>query len=276
MLQRFEKQSRRARVTVQYASAEAAADCARANEASRPESRFFRLRLQLVQELLASCPGGDLLDAGCGPGIMARTLLEFRPHVFRITALDQSPAMVEYCIASTREVGQVGATVGQLEAMPFADASFDVTLVMGALEYADVRAALREISRVTRPGGRVIVTMLNPLSLYRFTEWFVYWPMLRILGAVERAVGIPHERRHIVHATGIRAFPAFILRRLMRQAGLQPIDLVYFDVTPLVPPLDRLPRMVRKAERTAYERKMTRGWWRRFMGTAFLVVAKHL
>lgn len=273
MLQRLGRTSRKERVTAQYNSSQAAADYARANLGSRPEGRFFRSRLQLVQDLLASCPGGDLLDAGCGPGVMARALLEFRPHDFRITVVDQSPAMVGYCAASVRDVGEVHPAVGQLEAMPFADVSFDVMLVMGALEYANVRAAVREISRITRQSGLVIVTMLNPLSPYRLTEWFLYRPLLRVLEAIERSFGVPAERRHGARASGIRALSAGRLRRLMKQAGLQPMDLVYFDVTPLVPPLDRLPRMVRKAERTAHERTVTRGW-RRWMGTGYLVVAR--
>jgi ubiquinone/menaquinone biosynthesis C-methylase UbiE len=204
---------------------------------------------------------------------MARALLESRPHDFCITVLDQSPAMVEYCAASVRDVGEVCPIVGRVEVMPFADSTFDVTLIMGALEYADARAAVREISRVTRPGGLVIVTMLNPLSLYRFTEWFLYRPFLRVLEAIERSLGVPGERRHGARATGIHVFPAGRLRRLMRHAGLQPIDVAYYDVTPLVPPLDRLPRMMRKAERTTHERAVTRGW-RRWMGTAYLIAAR--
>jgi SAM-dependent methyltransferase len=205
---------------------------------------------------------------------MVRALLESRPHDFRITALDQSSAMVEYCAARARDIGKIHATVGQLEAVPFADATFDVTLVMGVLEYTDARLALREISRVTRPGGLVIVTMLNPLSAYRLTEWFLFWPLLRLLGAIERFCGVPAERRHGACPSGIHAFPAFMLRRLMRQTGLQPVDTVYFDVTPIVPPFDRLPQMIRRAERTAHERTVTRAR-DRWMGTAYLIAARH-
>lgn len=273
MLQWFERPSRKDHVIVQYGDSQAAADYARANEGSRPEGRFFRSRLRLVQDLLAYCPGGDLLDAGCGPGVMVRTLLQSRQHDFRITALDQSSAMAEYCASRARDIGEVYLTVGQLEAMPFADATFDITLVMGVLEYTDAHQALREVSRVTRPGGLVIATMLNPLSAYRLTEWFLFWPAVRLLGAIERFCGIPAERRHGAHPSGIHAFPAAILRRLMRQTGMRPVDTVYFDVTPIVPPFDRLPQMIRRAERTAHERTVTRGWGR-WMGTAFLIAAR--
>jgi ubiquinone/menaquinone biosynthesis C-methylase UbiE len=272
----FGERSRKELVTAQYGTALAASDYARAIDESGPRSRYYKSRLRLIQDLLTAHPGGDLLDAGCGPGVMVRTLLASRPRDFRITALDQSPAMVAHCLTSAREAGgEICPAVGQLEAMPLADASFDVTLVMGALEYVNARAALNEIARVTRPGGLAIVTMLNPLSPYRLTEWFLYWPMLRVRDAVRKPPGTPGNCRYGVRASGIRAFPPGRLQQLMRQASLQPSDLIHFDVTPFLPPLDALPRMVAMAEQTAHERTVSRSW-RRWLGTAYLVAARRL
>ena len=204
---------------------------------------------------------------------MVHALLESRPHDFRITALDQSQAMVDYCVAWARNIDRVYPTVGRLEAMPFADATFDVILAMGVLEYTDIRQAIREISRVTRPGGLVIVTMLNSLSPYRLTEWFLLWPLIRLLGAIEKFCKVSAKRRHGAPLSGIRAYPMFVLRHLIRQTDLRPIDIFYFDVTPAIPPFDRLPKIISRAERTPQERTVTRGW-RRWMGTAYLIVAR--
>jgi len=44
----------------------------------------------------------------------------------------------------------------------------------------DAQAAIGQLSRVTRPGGVVLVSMLNPANPYRLTEWFLYWPALRV------------------------------------------------------------------------------------------------
>jgi SAM-dependent methyltransferase len=172
-----------------------------------------------------------------------------------------------------RDVGTVHATVGQLEALPFRDANFDVALVMGALEYADVHAALREIARVTRPGGLVILTMLNPLSPYRLTEWILYWPLVRLVGVIEKLFGVPGSRRHAARFTGMRTLPAHRMQHLLRRVDLTPVDVIHFDVTPLVPPLDRLPAMVRRASRTPFERTMQRHGWRHWLGTAYVIVA---
>jgi ubiquinone/menaquinone biosynthesis C-methylase UbiE len=267
--------SRRERVVSQYSKAPGKAEYERDNDSSTPPGRFYRSRLWLVQDLLNLCPGGDLLDAGCGTGIISYNLLKSRPGDFRITVLDQSPALVEFCMDNLRDVGGARAAVGDIESMPFPDGSFDVTLVAGALEYTDAHLALRELSRVTRRDGLVIVSMLNPLSPYRLTEWLLYWPALRVLGAGEKLLGVPAERRHGARASGIRAFPVPWLRRLLRQVGLRPVDLVYFDITPTVPPLDRLSWIRLKAQQTAPERTVTRGL-RRWMGTAYIVAARRI
>lgn len=204
---------------------------------------------------------------------MARRLLERRARDFRISVLDQSPAMVAHCAACTQEVGEVLPAVGDIEAMPFADEHFDVVLVMGALEYVSVVRALQEVARVTREGGLVVVSMLNPLSFYRVVEWFAYWPALRMVGSVQRRVGVPSGRTHGAQRSGIRAVPAFWLVRLMRRAGMEPVDVRYFDVTLTVPPLDRLPRIAGAMGRTL-RAEVGRRDLRKCLATGYVVAAR--
>ena len=184
--------------------------------------------------------------------------------------------MVEYCQENIGGIGEVRPTVGQLEAMPFGDQSFDVTLVLGALEYADAKPAVIEISRISRLGGLVIVSMLNPLSPYRFVDLYLYQPSVRVIKRFKRFLSrsTSTERPYELSATGIRALPVCTLLRMMRRANLKPTDLIYFDVTALIPPLDRLPPFAGKVQTARYETKVIRGW-RRFMGTAYLIVARH-
>ena len=204
---------------------------------------------------------------------MDRALLTSRPTDFRITVLDQSLAMIECCAASMGELGRLLPTVGELEALPFLDASFDVVLALGVLEYADASSAVREISRVVRPGGIVIASMLNPTSPYRLAEWFAYWPLLRCLAVIERLLGRPAEGRHDARRTGIRCITSRRLRRMLTKANLIPVNLVHFDVTPLLPPFDRIPALARRAERRPPERTVTHGW-RQWMGTGYMTVAR--
>jgi SAM-dependent methyltransferase len=101
--------------------------------------------------------GTRLLDAGCGAGLLS-LLASLRDA--QVTALDASAALL--AIARDRlPAGDVHQ--GDLEALPFADATFDAVAAVNSVFYAaDVACALDELVRVTRPGGRVVVTAWGP------------------------------------------------------------------------------------------------------------------
>jgi SAM-dependent methyltransferase len=102
-------------------------------------------------------PGTRLFDAGCGAGLLA-LLASLRGA--RVTGLDASADLL--AIARERLPG-AELREGELEALPFADASFDAVTAVNSLFYAaDMAAAMRELSRVVRPGGRVVVTTWGP------------------------------------------------------------------------------------------------------------------
>jgi SAM-dependent methyltransferase len=102
-------------------------------------------------------PGTRLLDAGCGAGLLA-LLASLRGA--RLTVLDASAALL--AIARER-LPAADVREGDLEALPFADGSFDAVTAVNSLFYAaDMAAAMRELSRVVRPGGRVVVTAWGP------------------------------------------------------------------------------------------------------------------
>lgn len=101
--------------------------------------------------------GTRLLDAGCGAGLLA-LLAHLRGA--QVAALDASPGLV--AIARQR-VPAADVREGDLENLPFTDASFDAVTAVNSVYYAqDMAAAMRELVRVVRPGGRVIVTAWGP------------------------------------------------------------------------------------------------------------------
>lgn len=236
-------------------------------------ARYYHSRFYSVAEQLRTVPGGHLLDLGCGPGMMVRHLVDTRPADFTITAVDHSPAMLSEAAARLSDVADVRLEVARAEDLPLSDASVDVALAMGVLEYTDLPVALREIARVTRSGGLVLVTMLNPRNPYRLFEWGVYLPFQRALGRLARLVGVPADRRYSTDKQDIRAYTRPQLQRMLRAAGLEPQDVVYYDLTPTVPPLDRLARRVDRGWRDHPEATVTRGAGR-WMGTAYLVAAR--
>lgn len=107
--------------------------------------------------------GTRLLDAGCGAGLLA-LLAGLRGA--QVAALDASAALV--AVARER-LPTADVREGDLEALPFADARFDAITAVNSLFYAaDMTVAMRELVRVVRPGGRVVVTAWGPPARCEF------------------------------------------------------------------------------------------------------------
>lgn len=101
--------------------------------------------------------GTRLLDAGCGAGLLS-VLASFRGA--QVSAIDAAPGLV--AVAKER-LPNADVRESDLEALPFRDGSFDAVVAVNSVFYAaDMAAAMRELVRVTRPGGRVVVTAWGP------------------------------------------------------------------------------------------------------------------
>ena len=101
--------------------------------------------------------GTRFLDAGCGAGILA-LLASLRGA--QVSALDASPALL--AIARIR-LPAADIREGDLESLPFDEASFDAVAAVNCVFLAADRAqAMLELARVVRPGGRVVVTTWGP------------------------------------------------------------------------------------------------------------------
>ncbi|MCP4692530.1 MAG: class I SAM-dependent methyltransferase [Desulfobacterales bacterium] len=120
-----------------------------------------RYELALVLDFLRPAKGERILDAGCGSGVFTMDILGSGAVV---TGLDISLPMLE---AFSRKAGEApfSRIVGNMSDLPFEDDSFDKVISVTALEFIeDGRGAVRELFRVTRPGGRVVAASLNSLS----------------------------------------------------------------------------------------------------------------
>src|SRR5881392_3430632 len=99
----------------------------------------------------------QVLDVGCG---VATTAIEIaRRHGARVTAVDISPLMLERAAANARAAGVAGlvtVTSGDILALPYDDAAFDVVIAEAVTMFTDRTAAAAELARVARAGGRVL------------------------------------------------------------------------------------------------------------------------
>lgn len=102
--------------------------------------------------------GKDVLECGCGTGLILERIAQ---SAKRAVGIDLSPGMLERAKARGLEVHE-----GSVTALPFDDASFDVTCSFKVLAHVpDIGKALAEMARVTRPGGVILAEFYNPYSL---------------------------------------------------------------------------------------------------------------
>jgi SAM-dependent methyltransferase len=113
-----------------------------------------------VLALAGDVKGLRVLDAGCGPGFYTEALAERGASV---VAFDASEAMVALARERVPSATVVRAVLG--EPLPFADGEFDLVVSALAIHYAaDRAAAFRELHRVVRPGGAVVLSTQHPTA----------------------------------------------------------------------------------------------------------------
>lgn len=112
----------------------------------------------LARAALPLLAPGDVLDIASGDGVTAELLA---PHSKSFICIDASARVVAAARARLAPYRNVEVLEDDMHALPFADGSFDLVLMMHALTYADrPAAAVAEAARVLRPGGRLLATAL--------------------------------------------------------------------------------------------------------------------
>lgn len=109
----------------------------------------------------------DLLDVGAGTGKLVADLLATRPGL-RATAVDLAPGM---CSAARAAAPAAAVATADAEALPFADARFDLVVSSSAFQWLPrLEPALRECARVLRPGGRLVLALFAERTLGELRE----------------------------------------------------------------------------------------------------------
>src|SRR4051812_47296833 len=110
--------------------------------------------LGLFVELGHLAPSHRVLDAGCGPGLLACHLA---PHVAQVTGVDVTTAMLDAARARAARGAHENVTLLEADmlSLPFPDGAFDRVCTRFTFHHVpDAAAAFRELVRVTKPGGR--------------------------------------------------------------------------------------------------------------------------
>jgi SAM-dependent methyltransferase len=157
----------------------------------------LQTRLAVALSMLAGrdrAVTGPALDVGCGAGQLLGVLLAEGELV---AGCDIS---IRQAVSARTRVGGGRAIVVQADAgrLPFADSAFATATALGLLEYLPSPGeGLRELARVTRPGGHVVVTMPNPWRLSYLLD-----PIGVVLGRFGHTR--PGYQRHYLSAAGLR------------------------------------------------------------------------
>ena len=176
--------------------------------------RFSEPLSPLFADVVELKPGDHAVDVGCGPGALTAVLVD-RLGPDHVSAADPSASFVE---AARARLPGVVVELAPAESLPFADNVFDVALAQLVVHFmADPVAGLREMARVTRPGGVVASCVWDhagdggPLSLF----WEAVHELDPLAGA-ERGLAGAREGQ---------------LAELSAQAGLDPVEAGSVRVT---------------------------------------------
>ncbi len=169
-----------------------------------------------IMALLGVREGDKALDIGCGPGLTTLALAQATGTNGEVTGVDIAEPMLALARKRCAQYSNVNFTTADVTALPYEDGSFDIALATQVYEYVEqVDQALKELARVVKPGGRVLIVD---------TDW-------------ESAVWASHDddrmrkvidtwNTHIPHPQLPRD-----LKFRMEQAGFKQVSV---DVVPLV------------------------------------------
>ncbi|MEE8367235.1 MAG: class I SAM-dependent methyltransferase [Thermoanaerobaculia bacterium] len=201
---------------------------------STPGGCSLILRRRRVLELFDR-RGGNVLDVGCGPGVMVEALTDLECGFWGI---DPSPRMIERANRAFGALSKVHFSVGSAEQLGFPDEFFDAVICMGVLERTgEDGTALREMVRVLKVGGTLIVTLPNRFSPNLLWRDYVFYPIVSLLRPFHRlltgTVRRPINPRHRLYSE--RSFVRFAMR-----CGCEVTDIKYCVYNFCLHPLDSL------------------------------------
>jgi len=128
-------------------------------------------RRSLTMDLLDLQQGEHVLDIGFGPGYFAAELADRVGATGKVEGIDFSESMLGVAQFNCSDKSQVNLQVGDAKELPYPNQSFDAAIAVQVYDYVDdIPAALSELSRVLKPGGRAVIADIDWGTLIWHTE----------------------------------------------------------------------------------------------------------
>ncbi|MFN2453058.1 MAG: class I SAM-dependent methyltransferase [Pyrinomonadaceae bacterium] len=161
----------------------------RFNQYGRSLEKYLRANLMPLHG------GARILDAGCGTGLLTLALMKVLEHPASINAIDLSASSLVKARRAVRDKlrhtpHHVNFAQANVLALPFANASFELIVTSGALEYVPISEGMTELARVLAPGGYLLHLPVRPSPASKLLEI-----MFRFKTHPPRAVA-EHTERH--------------------------------------------------------------------------------
>jgi len=237
-----------------------AADYDREYADESPGGYALRIRRKKALDLFDQ-PDGNVLDVGCGPGVMAQELVN---RGCRFWGVDPSPKMIAIGRSRFGENDRVQFVQGDAGRMAFADGFFDAVLCMGVIDSVpDGPQAIREMVRVLKPGGTLILTFTNVFNPYAWWKNYVFYPAVAAWHRMAVWLGSSQTQSGRIRGGTPRALYS---RRTAQQhveaAGAQVVQMVPYYFNVCLSPLDELmPRTALRVTRKLEEEMTMRPDW---------------
>ncbi len=175
--------------------------------------------------LAALRPGGSALDVCCGTGDFAFALFDAVGLSGSVVGIDFSRRMLDVAREKARGNGKpVDFRWGDATRIDFDDNIFDAATVgFGVRNIEDIHGVFAEMSRVVKPGGRVVCLEITQPTREPFKRFYGVW-FDRLVPAMGRLVA-RHDSAYTYLPSSVRRFPpAPELRSIMEQAGLRNVN----------------------------------------------------
>ncbi len=229
----------------------------------------FRPIAKRMMQLIDLRPGWQVLDAGCGTGLIALLGAPRVTKTGKIIGVDGSEKMLEIARHKAAQFGftQCEFRMGNLESLDLPDAQFNAVLSQFAIHHTDPAKSLRECCRVLLPGGTLIVhewadapntpnkTIFDVLSKYRSAEASGMLALARAQS--ERAydfridIAKPESMTQLAKVSGFSSVEARVETHVVRVASIDAI----IDLASTAPLMFAEMASLSEDRRTAFEQE---------------------
>ena len=206
--------------------------------------------------------GERVLDVACGTGVVARLAADLVGSTGSVTGIDVAPDMIEVAKATTAPAEPpIDWHVGDAASLPFADESYDAVLCqMGLMFIPDRPVAVREMRRVLKPGGRVVINTPGSIQpAFDAMEHALVQHISPDLGGFVRAVFSMHdpdELATLLRDGGLVEVAASVATVTLRLPAPRDFLWQYINLTPMGPLVAAAP----EAAKSAMERQVIERW----------------